>query len=81
MSNEIPGLVRAQVQVQVHLSDTILKLESVRAELQRTAVGTARSRVLRHLREQLEEQLDAWEYLSELTRTGEHYAAYREVNE
>lgn len=78
-SNEIPGLVRAQVQV--HLAETMIRLERVRAELDRTTVTAARGRVLRGLRGQLEAQLSAWEYLAELTRTGEHYAAYHEVNE
>lgn len=60
---EIPGLVRAQLKV--HTADTLLALERVRAELDRTTTSTARSRVLRGLREQLTAQLEAWEYLTE----------------
>lgn len=74
MKNEIPGLVRAQVQV--HLSETAMKLERVRAELDRTTVSTARSRVLR---DQLTAQRDAWEYLATMIES-EHYQAYRDVN-
>lgn len=79
VKNEIPGLVRAQIQV--HQSEAMLRLERVRAELDRTTVTAARGRVLRGLRGQLEAQLSAWEYLAELTRTGEHYTAHQDVNE
>ena len=61
---DMPGLVRAQVQV--HLAQTLLKLEGVRAELDRTTTSTGRSRVLHGLRTQLTAQLDAWEYLAEV---------------
>lgn len=78
MKNEIPGLVRAQVQV--HLSETVMKLERVRAELDRTTVSTARSQVLRGLRDQLTAQRDAWEYLVTMVES-EHYQAYQAVND
>lgn len=74
---EIPGLVRAQLKV--HTADTLLALERVRAELDRTTTSTARSRVLRGLREQLMAQLEAWEYLAVMAESG-YYQAYREVN-
>ena len=75
---DMPGLVRAQVQV--HLAQTLLKLEGVRAELGRTTTSAGRSRVLRGLRTQLTAQLDAWEYLAMMTEQG-HYRAYQRVND
>lgn len=75
---DMPGLVRAQVQV--HLAQTLLQLERVRAELDRTTTSTGRSRVLRGLRTQLTAQLDAWEYLAVMVESG-HYRAYQEVND
>lgn len=75
---EIPGLVRAQLKV--HTADTLLALERVRAELDRTTTATARSRVLRGLREQLTAQLDAWEYLAMMAEQG-HFRVYQEVND
>lgn len=77
-TQNMPGLVRAQVQV--HLAQTLLKLEGVRAELDRTTTSAGRSRVLRGLRTQLTAQLDAWEYLAMMTEQG-HYRAYQEVND
>ena len=74
----MPGLVRAQVQV--HLAQTLLQLEKVRAELDRTTTSTGRSRVLRGLRTQLTAQLDAWEYLAMMAEQG-HYRVYQEVND
>ena len=65
---DMPGLVRAQVQV--HVANTLLSLERVRAELDRSPLSTARSRVLRGLRDQLTAQLEAWEYLAEVIRSG-----------
>lgn len=73
----MPGLVRAQVQV--HLAQTLLRLEGVRAELDRTTTSTGRSRVLRGLRTQLTAQLDAWEYLAMMVESG-HFQAYQDVN-
>lgn len=74
----MPGLVR--VQVEIHLAQTRLQLERVRAELDRTTTSTGRSRVLRGLRTELTAQLDAWEYLAMMTEQG-HYRAYQEVND
>lgn len=67
-TQDMPGLVRAQLKV--HIADTLLALERVRAELDRTTTSTARSRVLRGLREQLTAQLEAWEYLTEVSGSG-----------
>lgn len=78
MTKDMPGLVRAQVQV--HLAQTLLQLERVRAELDRTTTSTGRSRVLRGLRTQLTAQLEAWEYLATMVESG-HYRAYQEVND
>lgn len=63
MIKDMPGLVRAQVQL--HVATTQLELETVRAELDRSPLSMARSRVLRGLRDQLTAQLEAWEYLAE----------------
>lgn len=78
MTQQIPGLVRAQVAV--HHAETLLHLAEVKDELDRSVTSLSRSRVLRGLQEQLEAQLGVWEYVAELLRDGGHYQAYQEAN-
>lgn len=74
----IPDLILATVRM--HAAKTEMDLVRVKDELDRTTVSTARSRVLRGLREQLTAQAEAWAYLAVVAGSG-HYQAYSEVND
>lgn len=72
----IPDLVLATLRM--HAAKAEMDLIRVKDELDRTTVATARSRVLRGLRDQLTAQRDAWEYLV-VVAGSEHYRAYQEI--
>jgi hypothetical protein len=72
----IPDLVLATLRM--HTAKAEMDLVRVNDELDRTTAVTARSRVLRHLRDQLTAQRDAWEYLV-VVAGSEHYRAYQEI--
>jgi hypothetical protein len=61
-TKSIPDLVLATVRM--HAARVEMDLVRVKDELDRTTVASARSRVLRGLRDQLTAQRDAWEYLA-----------------
>lgn len=73
----IPDLVLATVRL--HAAKAEMDLIRVKDELDRTTVASARSRVLRGLRDQLTAQVEAWSYLA-VVAGSEHYQAYQGVN-
>lgn len=61
MSDKIPDAVRSMIRL--HAANTDVKIVKITDELDRTPVVTSRSRMLRRYREQLVQELDAWNYL------------------
>lgn len=61
MSDKIPDSVRSMIRL--HAANTDVKIVKITNELDRTPVITSRSRMLRRYREQLVQELDAWNYL------------------
>lgn len=74
----IPDMVQAQVRL--HLVETEIKLENMKAANAGRPVTTAESRRLRAQRERLSAELDAWRYLVALAES-DHYDEYVKVNQ